>query len=338
MTVNEIDKNTYTELWAALNERLAAVEADYGLGGALLALREQQRAAGFVREDLDALNRHRFEHPQQAGRFFSIQYNPRRAQRYAGIGRREPPAGVASLNGGCFLCRENIEWQQDGLQLGYDVRGLHRDYFALMNPYPLMPCHAVLVAREHVAQASPFAHPARELPRLALDLVSLAHRMPGFVGFYNGQGAGASIPGHLHFQFFRRPAGYGLFALESAVRPSTQVPGYPLNTLHWQGEIEAIAQQAGDWLCRWLKRLPADAQPSANLIASRSAADAETQIFVVPRDQRRMHAPGMKGAVGGLEVLGELVFSTEQEWDRVQRAEINYFTIESMLSAVSVPD
>ncbi len=49
-----------------------------------------------------------------------------------------------------------------------------------------------------------------------------------------------------------------------------------------------------------------------------------------------MHAPGMSGAVGGLEVLGELVFSTEQEWQRVERNEINYFTIEEMLSAVSV--
>lgn len=335
MHVNNIDNKQYATLWASLNERLGLIETQHGLGAALQALHDQQCAAGFVRDDLGALNRFRFDHPHDDGRFFSVQYNPRRAQRYAGAGRAEPPPGWESVNGGCFLCRENIAWQQNGVELGYDVRTGGDDYFAVMNPYPLMPCHSVLVARHHVPQAFPFANPSRDMHRTVHDLLSLAERLPGFIGFYNGQGAGASIAGHLHFQFFRRPDGYGLFALESAMRLSSN-PGYPLNALHWRGTAQQVASQAGDWLCRWVERLPLGAQPSANIIATVAEPGSEVEVFVVPRDQLRAHAPGMSGAVGGLEVLGELVFSTQREWDQLERRQIDYFTIENMLSAVSV--
>ncbi|MDH3714183.1 MAG: DUF4922 domain-containing protein [Gammaproteobacteria bacterium] len=337
MHVNNIDNKEYETLWASLNQRLGAIETQHGLGAALQALHNQQCAAGFVRDDLGALNRFRFDHPHDEGRFFSVQYNPRRAQRYAGAGRSEPPQGWESVNGGCFLCRDNIAWQQCGIELGYDIRTGGNDYFAVMNPYPLMPCHTVLVAQQHVPQAWLFSNPPCDMRRTVHDLLSLAERLPGFVGFYNGQGAGASISGHLHFQFFRRPEGYGLFALESATRLPVN-PGYPLNALHWRGDAQQVADQASDWLSRWVERLPPGAQPSANIIATVAEPASQVQVFVVPRDQQRTHAPGMSGAVGGLEVLGELVFSTEQEWDQLQRRQIDYFTIENMLSAVSVPD
>ena len=337
MHVNSVDKQQYEASWAALNRRLRGIERQHGLGAALQTLHEQQRAAGFVQDDLAALNRFRFDHPHDAARFFSVQFNPRRAQRYGGAGRIEPPPGWTAVNGGCFLCRDNIAWQQNGVELGYDVRVGKHDYYAVMNPYPVMPCHAVLVARRHVAQAWPFTHPTQAMERTVRDLLTLAARLPGFVGFYNGQGAGASIPGHLHFQFFRRPGDYGLFALEAATRVCV-VHGYPLNAMHWCGSADAVAEQASAWLCRWLERLPAGTQPSANIIATRAETGADLQVFVVPRDQQRAHAPGMSGAVGGLEVLGELVFSTPQEWNRLMSKQIDYFTIENMLSAVSVPD
>jgi len=335
MNVNNFDKKEYAELWTALNRVLRAIELQHGLGTALQALRDQQCASGFVRDDLGELNRFRFDHPHGDGRFFSVQYNPRRAQRYGGAGRSEPPRGWEAINGGCFLCPENIGWQQQGIELGYDVRTGDNGYFAVMNPYPLMPCHCVLVAQQHVPQAAPFANPARDMRNIVHDLLSLAERLPGFVGFYNGQGAGASIAGHLHFQFFRRPENYGLFALESATHPAAR-SGYPLNVLHWQGDAQTAADQASDWLCQWIARLPPGAQPSANIIATVNEPSSDVQVFVVPRDQQRAHAPGMSGAVGGLEVLGELVFSTEQEWDRLASKQIDYFTIENVLSAVSV--
>ena len=128
-----------------------------------------------------------------------------------------------------------------------------------------------------------------------------------------------------------------LFALEQVTR-HTVSSGYPLNAIHWRGSAHEIAVQAGDWLSHWIERLPPEARPSANIIASTVELESELDVFVVPRDQQRAHAPGMSGAVGGLEVLGELVFSTDREWQQLEGNQIDYFTIENMLNAVSVPD
>ena len=42
----------------------------------------------------------------------------------------------------------------------------------------------------------------------------------------------------------------------------------------------------------------------------------------------------MSGIIGGLEVLGELVFSSEEEGERLARGEVNYRTVERILEAV----
>ena len=49
------------------------------------------------------------------------------------------------------------------------------------------------------------------------------------------------------------------------------------------------------------------------------------------------HSQEMGGAIGGLEVLGELVFSNDDEKHRLDLNEIDYHTVERILSAVSVP-
>ena len=51
MHVNNIDKSQFDAAWQALNQRLGDIEAQHGLGAALQALYDQQRAAGFVRDE-----------------------------------------------------------------------------------------------------------------------------------------------------------------------------------------------------------------------------------------------------------------------------------------------
>jgi hypothetical protein len=41
----------------------------------------------------------------------------------------------------------------------------------------------------------------------------------------------------------------------------------------------------------------------------------------------------MSGIIGGVEVLGEMVFSGEEDGKRLERGEIDYHTVERILSA-----
>ena len=99
--------------WSELNARLR--ETETGIGGLTAAFAEleiHQRETGFIKDDLSGVERHVFRHPDNPDRFFRVQYNPKRALRFDGSRVGTPPAGVDHVNGGCFLCRENIRWQQ----------------------------------------------------------------------------------------------------------------------------------------------------------------------------------------------------------------------------------
>ena len=224
MLPTEFNKKKYSEIWTELNRRLKHVErTDGGLAAALEALSNQQREQGFIQDDLPLVRRYRFAHPEDPTRSFIAQYNPVRALRFEGAGCSTPPAGTGVKHDGCFLCRDNIEWQQSGVELGYEIDVDRTRYVAWMNPYPLMPLHCVIASNDHIPQAwctNGAAGICLSIEKILEDLVTLSERLPGYVGFYNGTGAGASIPGHFHFQFFKRRASDASFPLEVAARKS----------------------------------------------------------------------------------------------------------------------
>lgn len=49
------------------------------------------------------------------------------------------------------------------------------------------------------------------------------------------------------------------------------------------------------------------------------------------------HAAGMDGTVGRLEILGELVFSTDGEKVRLDAGSVDYSTVAQILAAVEAP-
>ena len=183
----------YHAVWGELNRELSEVAASaQGLDAALRALHAQQVTLGFVRDDLSHSRRYLLFDPGLSGKHFSAQFNPPRAQRFAGAGLKEPPPGVTSLNGGCFLCPENVQWQQEGREFGFELSLEDRSYVAWMNPYPLLPNNTVIASREHIPQSwrlngSP--RPPKSICTIVGDLLILAARLPGWFGFYNGEGA-----------------------------------------------------------------------------------------------------------------------------------------------------
>ena len=339
-----MNKKKYSEIWTDLNLRLRHIErTDGGLGAALEALRNQQRDQGFIKDDLHSVRRYRFAHPEDPTRFFFVQYNPVRALRFEGAGSSAPPSGTGVKHDGCFLCRDNIRWQQSGVELGYEIDVDSTRYIAWMNAYPLMPLHCVIASEGHIPQAwctNGGANICLGIEEILKDLVSLAQRLPRYLGFYNGEGAGASIPGHLHFQFFKRPASDAPFPLEVAARRSGiethgTIDNYPVTVVYWRGDLEEVLESASRWIRDWTVQNGHQASSiSANIVATFDDIQKELELFFVPRHQLRSQSPEMSGTIGGLEVMGEVVFSSDEEGRRLEFGKIDYHTVERILAAV----
>lgn len=332
----------YDLTWDELNTLLSEAETRSGLSEAIRQLEANQQQTGFIKDSLLGVQRHVYSHPEKPECQFRIQFNAKRAERFNGAGVATPPQNMEAVNGGCFLCRENVLWQQQGRELGYALSVNDQAYHAWMNPFPLMPGHVVIASSRHETQEWEFAdNGGQDVKRLIADLVELACRMPNGLGFYNGVNAGASIPGHLHFQFFQRPEGYELFPLErrmadkgSADDQPTIDMDYPLPVAKWQGPADAIANAAASWIKTWAaKNCARMGRLSANIIVSAQGRDDAT-LYFVPRERTLARGAGMSGLIGGLEVLGELVFSSEEEERIIESGEIDYFTINDILASV----
>jgi hypothetical protein len=174
--------------------------------------------------------------------------------------------------------------------------------------------------------------------------LEITSQLPDFIGFYNGKGAGASIPHHFHFQFFKRPEGQEPFALEDVAARAKVHPfvltgdEYPITSIYFRGERQRVIAEATQWVHRWTEFYNNNMALSANIIAT---LDDELHdvfhLYFVPRNTAFSHAPGVVGIIGGLEVLGELVFTTDLEKQHLDSGRVNYDYVKRVLSAVEAP-
>lgn len=337
----------YDETWSELNTRLRHVEgAQGGLAAALSELHDQQHDAGFISDGLDDAERHVFRNPNEPEKFFRVQYNPRRALRFAGAGRAVAPVGTVPANDGCFLCRDNIRWQQQGAQFGYEIELAGETFFVWMNPFPLLPMHVVVASAEHRSQDWIFGPPgARGGGHLVAALLDFADRLPGHIGYFNGIGSGASIPGHLHFHFCGRPTDGPEFPLEAAARRSTAqdanatvIEDYPLTGVFWRGNRQTVFEESFVWIRRWADRSAGRLNRlTANLVASKDARSGEISLYFIPRERSWNRSHGTAEQIGGLEVLGEFVFSSPVEKCMLDEGSVDYAVIWEWLARVRTP-
>lgn len=339
----------YDLIWSNLNAELRFKETETGgLSAALAGLENHQRKCGFIQDDLQEVKRLVFKDPKNGALNFRAQVNPKRARRKGGAGIKTPPPGEERFNDGCFLCRENIRWQQNQRQIGFEITTSNDIYNAWMNPFPLLPNHVVVAARQHIPQAFKLFADDREgleLNRILSDLCETAQRLPNHIGFYNGVGAGASIPEHLHFQFFQRIPEDPLFPLEQRSFESSDgngtpemISNYPISVVRWRGKFKNIVSEADVWVRTWADENVIDRNfLTCNFIATGSPNSDEIVLYFVPRRRDRQFWNGDKGIVGGLEILGELVLASEEECALVENGIVDYGFIEDALSAVCAP-
>lgn len=189
----------------------------------------------------------------------------------------------------CFLCAANIH-ECHPLEVLIHLRLAGRDYFAGANFAWIEPNHYTVMSAEHMDQA---------YSRAALEAMFELHMQTEqrFRVLFNGNGAGASIPWHLHYQITTA-------AMPIEALPPDHSTAYPTVVHRFVADLDA-AHAAAD---AWLRRDPL--HHSVNILIA-TPVD-ETLIFVFPRDQRRAKAEG-KGLVGGFEVSGDFVLSAPDE-------------------------
>ncbi|NDY94614.1 DUF4922 domain-containing protein [Wenzhouxiangella limi] len=335
--MDQLNNRAYREEWKALKKRLDRTRNEAGLGAALHGLMVHQIESGFIQDELREIVRYRFPCPFEPARAFSAQFNPARARRFRGAGQTDPAA--PRVHDGCFLCVDNIQWQHQGTEVGYNLPFAEGRYTAWMNPFPLLPCHTVIASNRHRPQHWQSSG-ARSLAELVADLAELSQQLPGWIGFYNGVGAGASIPHHLHFHFLPRPPGYEEMPLEQAARERPQRDCvdsfYPLSFMHWSGSKSEVLQQALAWIEQWQLGSGALEDATANVIACTRFDNRGMDLYFIPRHQRRSRAEGLQGVVGSFEALGEIVCSTREEKQRLDSGQVDYPAVAGMLRQVSV--
>lgn len=146
-------------------------------------LNQQRRNWAQLRESYAALTQVRMRPLRLCAAGVYVQHNPGRFA--SAIARPDPPPGVTRP---CALCEPNRPTEQLGLA--------YHDFILLANPAPIFSEHLTVVHKEHRPQS--LSQCVGSLLRLARDLSS------GYTVLYNGPGAGASCPEHLHLQACRR--------------------------------------------------------------------------------------------------------------------------------------
>lgn len=340
------NKERYARDQAALQAALDAMGGS--LGERIAVLHHQQSSIGFIKDALDQVVRCRFEDPEHQDRSILVQYNPVRELRRLGAGRKIAPAGYDSVNGGCFLCPENIEWQQSGLEMGYRFQIGERSYIAWCNPFPFMPYHVTISSVVHEPQSWLVGDPEKSgerLARILRDLMNIVGQTPDFIGFYNGLGAGASIPQHLHYHFFKRTPGSEPFALEKTAQWSINqgiaapfhAKPYPITSIYFQGDADTIIEQAVAFYDEWENSCGSTENISANIIAT-PFKDGTYALYFTPRNRQFSISAGRAEPVAGLEVLGEIALSRQEEYLRLTSGQMQFDELTKMLKSVEAPE
>jgi hypothetical protein len=329
-----------TDLEQALLQRSLA---KCSLSDALVGLYQNQLFKGFVLDTLAQLQRIRIPARDGSG-FFLVHRNPGRAARGGGKGRATAPAGIdiqKCPNPTCFLCEWNQKWQQCGLQLGYKVRLDDEEHFCSCNPFPFGQFHATIATSLHRAQRW---SDRADLTHVISSIVELSTQLPGWVVLYNGdRSAGASIPAHRHYQTFKVHPSQRPFPLQHAAISKSKKVGslttlplvggvdYPITCIRASGRPESVRRAVVGMAESW-RSLGDDL--SENIIAL--TEDGAVTLYYTPRDQYS-HAAGFGGAIASLEILGEFIFSGEQELRALAEGSVDYQWLCEVLRAVAPP-
>lgn len=117
---------------------------------------------------------------RELGGMITAQHNPARIR---STGAKTDAASIAARP--CFLCPENRPKEQFSMPI------CGGEYELLVNPYPILPMHFTIAAKEHRPQ---------RVKGVVQTIRGVLREYPDLTVFYNGPHCGASAPDHAHLQ------------------------------------------------------------------------------------------------------------------------------------------
>ena len=213
----------------------------------------------------------------------------------------------------CFLCDSNRPAEQHALSV-------MRQYQLLVNPFPILPKHFTIPAREHTPQT---------IKGHFQDLFKMAQQMPDYMVFYNGPLCGASCPDHMHLQAGSR----GIAPLERdwksiyepALKPFAKgislLTDYACPVLVIRTADVEEAQKSFNCIYNALPLHEGETEPRMNVVCWQQ--DGEVVTLVFPRAKHRpacYTAQGEKQLLispGALDMCGLLITPREQDFRKI---------------------
>ena len=329
-----------------LAEMVTALADNKGLGVALSALWEQQRAVGFVLgtpsvgKNLDdqsrflaaPLGRHWLIHSAARKERSNVPFLTKR-----GILSQHPRFVYEKLDGRayehsagkqpgfemCFLCSAAAANPNEvlcSMVLG------DREFVYGVNYAALGHCHVTLWTKVPIDQTY---WPGDALFWLCEHGRRL--RTPEYTTFFNGLGAGNSIK-HFHYQTLRevfpicqaRPE--RVFTPSGIARLDWPMPAYGVAAAR---DDSQVLSRLDEFICAWLD-LGAD--HSLNLVHTTDPQDRAHIVFV-PRVKTKLRPQGISNGFAGCEVGGRINVEEWDEWDSARRQPLE--TVEGWLRAIA---
>ena len=218
----------------------------------------------------------------------------------------------------CFLCPENHDPEEKGIELGEDFR-------IYCNPYPIVGRHLSIIHRQHGRQ---------QIAGEVGNLLDIALELNGLFVIYNGPECGASAPDHMHFQAGSRE----LFPIEAdtAGRHGPAVPGYARNVFLFRGSdrsrlIDQV-NRAIELLASVTRKRP---EPMMNVAAFHDPKHGWT-IFLFPRGKHRpqvFYTGELTVSPGSIDLCGIFVVPLEKDFERISGRDI-----QAIFREVTLPD
>jgi hypothetical protein len=288
-----------------VQKELDKVYKKAGLGLTLETLFEQQVQSQFVADRLEKVEFHDI-YDSEYNITFRAMFNPKREERHKGFGEKAPPedSGIISVNNSCFLCYDNIKWQQRNRQKAFYWKPRHsvNEYIFLTNPFPIFTHHFTVASQSHIVQRINNDH--------VRDMLQFVDGSPGFTIFFNGQDAGASIPWHLHMQACKQR-----FPIEDANQREILVSGdviishlrYPVPALKIVGKNVHITDLVVSMIVRrWLEFDPNN-HHTLNFICTKH--EGKYIFYLILRDILKMKTIWMAGLPASVEMGGIVIWS-----------------------------
>ena len=213
----------------------------------------------------------------------------------------------------CFLCDCNRPSEQHALPV-------MQQYQLLVNPFPILPKHFTIPAREHTPQT---------IKGHFQDLFKMAQQMPDYMVFYNGPICGASCPDHMHLQAGSRgiaPLEHDWKSIyEPALKPFAKgislLTNYACPVLVIRTADVAEAQESFNRIYNALPLHEGETEPRMNIVCWKQ--DEEVVTLVFPRAKHRpdcYHAQGDEQLLispGALDMCGLLITPREEDFRKL---------------------